>query len=63
MKHVIEMPESKFLLVVCNKCKNKQIIFNKPSTVVKCLNCGAVLAEPTGGKCKLVEAKIVKELG
>ena len=63
MKRVVEMPKSKFLLVVCTKCKHQQIIFNKPSTVVKCLNCGAVLAEPTGGKAKLVNAKVIKELG
>ncbi|MEM0333552.1 MAG: 30S ribosomal protein S27e [Candidatus Aenigmatarchaeota archaeon] len=61
-KNLIDFPRSKFWLVNCKKCKQNQIIFNKPSTVVKCLNCGAVLAEPTGGKAKLKEAKLVKEL-
>jgi len=53
-------PKSKFLKVKCKKCKNEQIIFNKAATVVKCLVCGAVLAEPRGGlaeiKTTVVEA-------
>jgi small subunit ribosomal protein S27e len=44
---------SKFLKVKCKKCKNEQVIFEKPSTIVKCLVCGEVLAEPTGGKAKI----------
>ncbi len=53
------MPESKFLHVVCKKCKAEQIIFNKASTPVKCVTCGELLAECTGGevflKCNLVK--------
>lgn len=52
-------PKSKFLKVKC-KCKNEQTIFNKAATTVKCLVCGAVLAEPRGGlaeiKTTVVEA-------
>ena len=44
---------SDFLKVKCEKCKNEQVIFEKPASVVKCLVCEAVLAEPTGGKAKL----------
>ena len=58
---VKEEPRSNFLLVKCSKCKNEQIIFNKPATLVKCLVCGEVLAEPTGGKAEL-KAKVLKEL-
>lgn len=50
MKAVVRLPASKFVRVTCEKCKNQQIIFNKSSTVVKCLGCGEILAEPTGGK-------------
>lgn len=53
------MPKSRFLKVQCEKCKNEQIIFNKPATVVKCLVCENVLAEPTGGIGK-IKAKILK---
>ena len=40
----------KFLKVKCAKCKNEQIVFEKPSTTVKCLVCDEILAETTGGK-------------
>lgn len=46
-------PKSKFIKVRCKKCKNEQIIFEKPSTEVKCLVCGETLALPTGGKARL----------
>ena len=39
----------KFLKVKCKKCRNEQIVFSKASTVVKCLVCESVLAEPRGG--------------
>jgi len=41
---------SGFLRVKCKGCRNEQIIFNKASTLVKCLVCDMILAEPTGGK-------------
>lgn len=45
----MDRPKSKFLKVKCKKCRNEQIIFSKAATVVKCLVCESVLAEPTGG--------------
>jgi small subunit ribosomal protein S27e len=51
--------ESKFLKVTCSGCKNEQIIFNKASTRVKCLVCGAELSEPTGGKAR-VKSKVIQ---
>jgi small subunit ribosomal protein S27e len=44
---------SKFLKVKCKKCKNEQIVFEKSASVVKCLVCGEVLTDPTGGRAKL----------
>lgn len=44
---------SKFIRVKCKKCKNEQVIFERPASLVKCLVCGEVLAEPTGGKAKI----------
>lgn len=55
-------PTSKFLEVVCNKCKNEQIIFNKASKNVACLVCGNILAEVTGGMSE-IKAKIIKVHG
>lgn len=44
---------SNFIKVKCEKCKNEQIIFEKAASVVKCLVCDEILAEPTGGKANL----------
>ena len=55
------MPKSKFLRVKCPKCKNEQIIFNKATTRVRCLACGNILVEPTGGMSK-IRARIIKVL-
>ncbi len=49
MKEPVTFPKSKFVKISCNKCKNQQIVFNKASTTVKCLKCGEVLSESTGG--------------
>jgi len=48
---------SKFIKVICSKCKNEQIIFGNATTHVKCLICDTPLAEPAGGKAK-IKAKI-----
>ena len=56
---MMEKPESKFLKVVCSKCKNEQIIFNKASMNVKCLVCGIELSESRGGKAK-IKAKVLQ---
>jgi len=50
---------SKFLKVKCKKCHNEQVVFEKPSTVVKCLVCEEVIAQPLGGKAKIDKDKII----
>jgi small subunit ribosomal protein S27e len=62
MKIVVDMPKSKFVKVMCKKCKNEQVIFNKASTIVKCVKCGEVLAEPAGGMVEIKEAKVLRFL-
>ena len=49
---------SRFLKVKCKKCKNELVIFEKAASVVKCLVCGEALAEPTGGKARIMGEKI-----
>jgi small subunit ribosomal protein S27e len=61
MKDLVKMPESKFLRVMCKKCRKDQVIYNKSATVVKCLSCGEVLAEPMGGEC-FVKGKVLEVL-
>jgi len=52
---------SKFVKIRCPKCKNEQIMFGKASSKVKCLVCGKILADPTGGKSK-IKARILEVL-
>jgi len=61
MKDKVKSRESKFLMVVCPVCGHQQTIFGKATTKVKCINCGYMLVQPTGGKAR-VKAKIVKIL-
>jgi small subunit ribosomal protein S27e len=60
-KVLIPQPRSKFIKVRCPDCGNEQVIFSHVAMVVRCLVCGRVLAQPTGGKARLV-AHIVKIL-
>ena len=61
MKQILQTPKSNFVRVICKKCKNEQIIYNKVATYVKCLKCGEVLAEPTGGEA-FVKGKLMQSL-
>jgi small subunit ribosomal protein S27e len=54
-------PKSKFIKIRCPKCKNEQIMFGKSSSEVKCLVCGKILAQPSGGKAR-VKARILEVL-
>ncbi|MFQ5800845.1 MAG: 30S ribosomal protein S27e [Candidatus Hydrothermarchaeales archaeon] len=45
---------SRFLRVKCFDCSNEQVIFGSVSTPVKCLVCGKTIAEPRGGKAKIL---------
>jgi small subunit ribosomal protein S27e len=57
----IKETKSKFIKIRCPKCKNEQIMFGKASTQIKCLVCGKILSEPTGGKSK-VKARVLEVL-
>ena len=50
---------SKFFKVKCPDCDNEQVIFEKASTLVKCVVCGKELATPAGGRANL-KAEIVQ---
>ena len=55
--------QSKFMKVVCGKCKNEQNIFEKASRDIACLVCGEVLAKSKGGKVKLdAKTKVLEVL-
>jgi len=61
MEEKLTEPKSKFIKLRCEKCKNEQVIFNKASSVVKCLVCDETLAEPIGGKAK-INTKVLEVL-
>ena len=58
---MIKEPDSKFVKVRCPKCKNEQIMFGKANSIVKCLVCGKVVADPSGGKSK-IRARVLEVL-
>ncbi|MBL7160851.1 MAG: 30S ribosomal protein S27e [Candidatus Aenigmarchaeota archaeon] len=47
-----------FIVVKCGKCKNEQIVFEKPASEVKCLVCSEKLVMPTGGKGEIKGKRI-----
>ncbi len=51
---------SVFIKIKCEKCKNEQVIFNKTATVIHCLVCNELLAEPTGGKARVIAQVLEK---
>jgi small subunit ribosomal protein S27e len=50
---IIPIPRSRFVQVKCPECGNEQTTFSHASIVVRCNICGAVLAEPSGGKAEV----------
>lgn len=62
VRNLIKMPSSKFYRVMCKKCRQGQIVYSKVATVVKCLNCGAELANPTGGEAH-IKGKVLEVFG
>ena len=61
MEEIVQETKSKFIKVRCPKCKNEQVVFGKPASIIKCLVCDKVLIDPTGGKGS-VKARILEVL-
>ncbi len=61
-KILVPRPRSRFLLVVCPNCGHKQVVFSHATFRARCLNCGEVLVEPTGGKA-IIKGKIERVYG
>jgi small subunit ribosomal protein S27e len=60
MVHQIRDNRSAFLKVKCADCEHEQLVFDRASSVVPCVVCGKILAEPSGGKA-IVTAEILAE--
>lgn len=52
--NLMPKPRSKFIRVKCPDCGNEQTVFDSATTTVKCNVCDKVIAEPTGGKAKVL---------
>jgi small subunit ribosomal protein S27e len=53
-KRLVQSPNSYFMDIRCPACYTLTTAFSHAQTVIKCENCSQVLAQPKGGKCKLV---------
>jgi len=51
---LVPQPRSRFLLVTCPQCGQKQVVFSHATFPVRCLSCGALLLKPTGGKARIL---------
>ncbi|MHA1328602.1 MAG: 30S ribosomal protein S27e [Promethearchaeota archaeon] len=60
-RELIPQPRSRFLRVKCLNCGNQQIVFGCAATDVKCLVCGKLLLQSTGGKARIL-TKILEVL-
>ena len=60
-KQIVQSPRSRFVHVMCKKCKHEQVIYNKAATQVVCNNCGERLANSTGGEIEVI-AKVLEVL-
>ncbi len=60
-KRLLPIPNSRFIKIRCKNCGNEQITFSHASMRVRCNVCNELLAEPTGGKAKIL-GEIVEEL-
>ena len=56
------MTDSNFLRVQCRDCGSEQVIFDRACTRISCNVCGATLAQPAGGKAKLISATAIETL-
>ncbi|RLG47919.1 MAG: 30S ribosomal protein S27e [Thermoproteota archaeon] len=51
---MVKRTQTYFVRVRCPSCGNEQVIYSHASRVVKCLICDEPLAEPRGGKAKIL---------
>ena len=60
MVRQIRENRSAFVKVKCPDCEHEQLVFDRASSIVVCVVCGKVLAEPSGGKATII-AEILAE--
>lgn len=55
-----EDAKSHYYRVKCSDCGGDQIIYDSIASKVKCISCGKVLAEPSGGKATLFTKEVLR---
>ncbi|XP_064389397.1 small ribosomal subunit protein eS27 [Halichondria panicea] len=55
LKRLVQSPNSFFMDVKCPGCYKITTVFSHAQTVVLCVSCSTVLAQPTGGRARLTE--------
>ncbi|KAJ1504361.1 40S ribosomal protein S27, partial [Coelomomyces lativittatus] len=55
LKRLVPSPNSYFLDVRCHGCTIINVVFSHAQTVVLCHSCQAIIAQPTGGRARLIE--------
>lgn len=58
---IVKKPSSRFVKVKCRDCGGDNIVFDRPVKEVKCLLCGTVLGNVTGGKAEW-RGELVEEI-
>uniref|UniRef100_A0A667YX41 40S ribosomal protein S27 n=1 Tax=Myripristis murdjan TaxID=586833 RepID=A0A667YX41_9TELE len=61
-KRLVQTPNSYFMDVKCPGCYKITTVFSHAQTVVLCVGCSTVLCQPTGGKARLTEGKIISQI-
>ncbi|KAF9430608.1 40S ribosomal protein S27 [Entomortierella beljakovae] len=57
LKRVVQGPNSYYLDIKCSSCQAISPLFSHADTVASCPRCNIVLAQPTGGRIRLLEVK------
>ncbi len=51
---LIPKPNSSFILVQCNKCEKKRVIFTYTTTDINCESCHELIAKKTGARANIL---------
>lgn len=58
-KRLVPHPNSFYMDVKCPGCYKITTVFSHAHTVVSCAGCSTILCQPTGGKVRLSDGKLI----
>jgi len=59
LKRLVQHPNSFFMDVKCPGCYKITTVFSHAQSVVICTGCSTILCQPTGGRARLTEGKLI----